>query len=279
MSQEEINEQTSEEVEGQTPETPDEASLAETGPSEEEQALLGEPEDTQIPKKFVGKSFDEILSSYQELEQYKGKLSSELGAERKRAEELEERLKALENASSQPSPEFQTYAQPTAPQPQQQPVDPFSNWDEQFESDPAMATKAAIQQSQDALRESQRMQQIQQQVTQAQNYFHQQKEKNPDYARREPLQRQLAEQFLHIIHPDFQYSVAALKLLDLASKGADVGYYEKTAADKALAEKVSVKEEKRQAYAESSYSEGEDSVNFEELSMEEMRKLLPKHER
>ena len=69
-------------------------------------------------------------------------------------------------------------------------------------------------------------------------------------------------------------SAKALKLLDIASKGADVGYYEKQAIERSRKDGLSVKEEKHQAQSESASSEGEQSVDFNKLSLAEMEKLL-----
>jgi hypothetical protein len=86
--------------------------------------------------------------------------------------------------------------------------------------------------------------------------------------------RQLAQKYVDLIHPDQINSPRFLELLDLASQGADRPYYEKAAIEKSRRDGLSTTQEKRQAYSESSNSEGDQRVKFTELSLDEMENML-----
>ncbi len=84
----------------------------------------------------------------------------------------------------------------------------------------------------------------------------------------------LVGEYADLIRPDMLNSVKALKLLDIASKGADVSYYEKRASERSKKDGLSARQEKRAAASESANSEGEQSVSFKDLTTAEMAKLL-----
>ena len=58
------------------------------------------------------------------------------------------------------------------------------------------------------------------------------------------------------------------------SRGADIDYYTKQAAERAQKDGLSVRSEKQRAQSESSTSQGDKQVSFTDLSLEDMRKAL-----
>lgn len=241
-------------------------SASQVDPSNNDQ--LGES-DT-IPKKFVGKSYDEIAESYSEVEKHAGRLSSELGQERKRAEDLEDRLKTLEaRLNSQP------IQQPQAPQHVAQPQqDPYDTFEELWEEDPKVAMKQMLKRQEEMTHQHYQALQQQRNVESANEYYVRQKAENPDYARREKNMQQLLMQYKDAFSDVNSRQV--YELLDLASQGADRKYYEETALKRAKQHKQTVVDQKKQAYTESPYSEGEEAINIDDIPLDELRKMLPK---
>jgi uncharacterized protein (DUF3084 family) len=225
-----------------------------------------------IPQKFVGKSPMEIIHAYRELEKERGRLASELGSTRKERESLEQQYRTLEQ-ERMAAMQMPTQRPPKVVQLEEE-VDPVSVFESKFEEDPKEAIKLALKglnQSVSSKLQKQTMQQIQ---ADGADYYWKQKKDNPDYSRREPLMQQLAAELQDVIRPEFLNSVKVLKALDMMSRGADVDYYSKQAVERVQKEGLSVRSEKQRAQSESAFSQGEKSVAFESLSLDEMRRAL-----
>jgi hypothetical protein len=229
-----------------------------------------------VPEKFLEKSKIDVIQAYTELEKDRGRLASELGNLRKEREELEEKYRQIEVQRMQvPQPTPQT----TVPQQvqTQQEVDPLSVLRNKFSDDPQSAIEEAIKAQTDMIQSQVQMQRLQDQSSRANEYLYGQAQENPDFARRVPQMQQLAQQYVHMVKPEFQNSIEMIKILDLASRGADIDYYKKTALTEAQKHGASMLEEKRKAQSVSSHSEGDSNVNLNNLSNDEyldaMRKL------
>ena len=106
-------------------------------------------------------------------------------------------------------------------------------------------------------------------------YYGKQKAENHDFVRRESLMQQLAVQLAGIVKPEQLNSVAALKALDLMSKGMDIQYYESQAVERAKRDGLSKREEKRNAHSESSGASSPSSGKRpKDMSVAELEKLL-----
>ena len=86
--------------------------------------------------------------------------------------------------------------------------------------------------------------------------------------------QQLAQQYSHIIKPEYLNSADAIKVLDLMSRGSDIDYYTKAAAADVQKHRASVVDEKRRAQSESSNSEGDAGVDLGKMSNEEYLKHM-----
>jgi len=222
-----------------------------------------------IPQKFVGKSAAEILQAYQALEKESGRLRSELGSTRKEREDLERRYREIEKQRLQPMP---TQAPPPQHNPQPD-LDPFSALESKFDEDPKMAIKEALRRQQEIFQRTTQEQSIQQRAYEAQQYYWQQKQANQDFARRETLMQQAVQQYGDLIRPEMLNSVKTLQLLDALSRGMDIPYYERQAVERAKKDGLSSREEKRRAQSESSFSDGDRTVDIDKLSTAEIEKL------
>jgi len=248
----------------------------EQGQDPTQEALVGESEATEvqgIPKKFVGKSVSDVITAYSALESKLGQVASERAQEQKQREELEAKLRELENFQ-QPS----SYAQSqyvTQPKPEPAVVDPFDQFDHKFEEDPKHAIKSLLQQQQEQIKREMQYSVLQQRASSAKDYYERQQKDNPDYVRRDKLMQQLAQRYAHILRPDMLNSIEAFQVLDLMSKGADLAHYEKKAAERIQKDGLSVRDEKKRAQTESSNSAGDERIDFKELSLDEMEKMLP----
>ena len=245
--------------------------------TEEEQALeQGQPEQANevtpdgIPKKFLESSKYDVIQSYQELEKDRGRLASELGELRKSQEEMAEKYKQLETERFQ----AQQVQQPLPVQQEtpQQEIDPLSVFDSKFDEDPKAAIREAVLRQQQLLESQIQQQRANIEASKASEFYFSQKESNPDFARREPVMQQLAQQYSHIIKPEFLNSADAIKVLDLMSRGADLDYYKKAAVEDTKKHRASQVEEKRRAQSESSNSQGDQIVTPKDMSHEEAMK-------
>jgi hypothetical protein len=226
----------------------------------------GKPMKQGIPEKFKGKSLDEVMEAYVNLESHAGKLASEKDHVTKEKDEWVSKYSRLESERQQ------TYStqQPQAPAE----MDPITYLDEHFEEDPKKAIREAIKRQRDEAKKETQAMLRQTQASQASEYYYSQKKENPDFSRREPVMQQLVKEYADIIHPDMLNSPKVLKALDLMSRGQDVGYYEQEAVKRAQKNSSSAQDEKRRSQSESSNTEGDRSVDFGSLSLAEQRKLL-----
>lgn len=248
-------------------------STQQTLPSSDEGQSVS-AEDLGIPKKFVGKSSTDIIQAYTALEKDRGRLASEVGSVRKEREELEAKYRELEKQAMryQPMPTQVPPQTQAAHVPQEQ--DPLSVFDSKFDEDPKAAIKEAMRHQYAALNRQTQEQSLQQRAYEAQEWYWKQKRENPDYARREQLMQQAVQQYSSIIRPEYLNSVQVLQALDMISRGMDIDYYRKNAAAEAAKNGSSIRQEKLRAQSESASSEGEQKMNFRDLSLKDMEKLL-----
>jgi hypothetical protein len=234
-----------------------------------------EQSDENLPDKFAGKSAAEIAQAYKELERDRGRLASELGSTRKEREEMESRFRMLEQSvarynamPTQVPPPAQTVAEP----------DPFETFDQVFDEDPKRALKEALKAQTQLLNKRTEQQSMQQRAQEAQDFYWRAKKENPDYARREPIMQQLANEFQDVIRPEFLNSKRVLEALDLMSRGRDVDHYVKQAVATSSKNSSSVRQEKLKSQSESGSSDGNQTVDFTKMSSADMAKFLKRSE-
>lgn len=258
------------------PQATSQESQADLQPQSQEISTLGQTEAVEeansIPQKFVGKSPMEIIQAYRELEKERGRLASELGSTRKERESLEEQYKSLERERIAQM-QMPTQRPPRVVQMEEE-VDPISVFESKFEEDPKEAIKQALKNLNQSVSSKMKQQSLQQIQAEGADYYWKQKKENPDYARREPLMQQLASELQDVVKPEYLNSVKVLRALDLMSRGADVDYYAKQAVERGQKEGLSVRSEKQRAQSESAVSQGDTSVPFDKLSLDEMRRAL-----
>jgi hypothetical protein len=231
-------------------------------------------EGLQVPQKFLESSKIDVIQAYTELEKDRGRIANELGDLRKEREELEEKYRQLELQRMQtPQQPMQNQPTPQQVQPQQE-LDPLSVLRSKFADDPQAAIEEAIKTQTEMIQNQVQMQRLQDQSSKASDYLHGQAQENPDFARRVPAMQQLAQQYVHMVKPEYQNSVEMIKILDLASRGSDLDYYKKTALEEAQSHRAAVLEEKRRAQSVSSNSEGDASVDVSKMSNEDYLKTM-----
>lgn len=228
-----------------------------------------EAELSAIPEKFVGKSPFEIIQAYNNLEKHSSKVSSERSEERKKREELESKYKDLEARVA--SLQSQPARQPERTSPE---VDPFSEYEEQFDQNPKEAIRSLVGKTRKQVQQELELRAMQEEQVRAAEFHTTQKTTNPEYAKLEPTMAALANEYGDLVNPTKASSVKALKLLHLAAKGARLEEFISEAASKAKKESNSVREEKRSAFSEgSASSKAETRKRIEDMSVEEIEKL------
>ena len=214
---------------------------------------------TEIPTKFVGKSVEELIPAYDNLEKELGRLRNEVGEKNKRLQEWEAR---------------QNFVQPIVQQPvASQPVKTLEDqYLEEFDVNP----KAAILKLNKAEKE-----QMRQELTaaQQQEFYNQAKSGSvkgyDNFAELEPEMINLTGQFVDLIRPDRLTDPKLVKALYLMARGStstdQIAKAEKKGAQRAEA----IRKEKAASASESPGSSlTKDTVNFEGLTREEQRKFL-----
>lgn len=217
---------------------------------------------SQIPEKFLGKSQEDIIKSYQELESELGRLRNEYGMAKKERDEAISRL-----MSTYQSQQVNT----------QQSPDPFEVFEKHFDNDPKTAIAEAMKLQEKKLLTHQQEQLRALRQAAAVKYYEEQRA-NPDFVRREPLMQQLALRFSSLLNRDALDSPEAIQLLDYLSRGADISYYEKEAVERARKSGFSTRDEKLNAQTESPTSGKGGDVDFASLSLAEMEKRLGRSE-
>lgn len=230
-----------------------------------------EQEELGIPKKFVGKSPQEIARSYTELERLNSRIASEKSHAEKRAEEMQQRLAALELQAQQAAAQQQSRV---TNQPAQVDEDPLSDFDKHWDTDPKEAVKKTTAAIADRALRAARQAELNQRQREAFEYHNQQKSSNADYAALERDMGSLAQRFGHIIKPEYLNSKEILDALYLAAQGSRRGDFEKRAVEAARDKGELVRAEKRKAFSEGTTAEGDSATNFADLSLEDMRKML-----
>lgn len=250
-------------------ETPNQEQVEKQAPQEDLDASAAEAQLDVIPEKFVGKSPLDIIKAYNNAERQLSKVSSERSEERKKREELERRVSESESrlqALSQQPAQRQLEASPE--------VDPFAEYEKKFDEDPKGAIRSLVSTSREQIRRERELGAMQQEAAHASEYYQTQKRDNPEYAKLEPTMQALAREYGDLVDPRKVNSVKALKLLHLAAQGLSREAYASEIASKAKKETTALKQEKRSAFSESSSSKGNSGKAFEDLSIEEMEKLL-----
>lgn len=240
---------------------PEEEKLVET---EEVQESKGEetPEDFHVPKKLLGKSNEEIIREYQELEKTLGRQGRELGELRKKTKG-EESTPIASRPVVDPTPERNSG---------QEDLDKF--YDELWEQNPKQAPKLYAQ----LIRERDRQQELLNQTTQiVQAASEGRLPGYEDFNDLRPTMVSVANELLPYVAPSevnnpkvFQALYLIAKGLTLPNKLKDL---EKEAMDKAKKKVV----EKQLAFSEDGTSSSEsESVPFsaKHMSYSEMKKVL-----
>jgi hypothetical protein len=243
-----------------------EASNNEQQTQEEVNLAAQEPQLDEIPEKFRGKSALDVIKSYNEVERNFHKISSERAEEKRQRESLDIKVRELEaRLNSQPS---------QASKEQQEEVDPLKLYEEEFDSDPKTAIKNLTKRQMEKEITARRQAALEADARMAAEFYNQQKKDNQDFAKLEPKMQAIAQEYADLVNPEKINSVKALKLLHLAARGASVEDYVAEASSRAKKEGATIRQEKQQAYSEGTRSEGQKTVAFKDLSLEEMEKAL-----
>jgi hypothetical protein len=203
---------------------------------------------SQSEPKFEGKSREEILEMYQNLQKDYGRLGSEVGQQRKEKETLEERLRTYQG---QPHPYQVNPPHPYAATPQPVAAAPAEDYIEKvkarWEEGDQLGAMVDLVKNQEDKRRREQIQEVISHRTQRAAAFVNERSKDQDFVRRLPTMQTMAVQFNDLIKPEYASSPEVLHILDLASKGADVEHYVKAGLDKAQQAKQQITNEKRSA--------------------------------
>lgn len=227
--------------------------------------------DFQIPEKLVGKDPIHIIKNYVEVEKHAGKLATELDEARRKVQEYEQYKAQVEQQNYNSQFAQQQVAQlPVASQAVKTPEDLYQ---EEWDLDPKQAALNYTLRKQ---------QQLVQSMTTAQTteFYNQAKsgviKGMEDFKNLEPLMTEYARQIAPYVIPEMRTSPVFVKALHLMARGATLDQVVDKATKNAVTSASAKLVQKESAFAEgSSSSSGDRNVKFEDLSLSEMRKLLP----
>ncbi len=214
-----------------------------------------------IPEKFRGKDPIDIIKAYSELEREKSRLAN-------RVHEIETKNK-----------EYETYyrAQPT--QQTQQPVlskevkTPEDIYEEEWQNDPKVAAKNYVLNKQKYDRQQNEFVQSAQ-ILQA---MHAGSMKGyEDVPELMPVVSHLAGQLAPIVNPEYANNPLVLEALVLMARGATIDSRLQKAKSEGASVAQSREKAKEQTFMESSSASSGGVVDVEDLSVTELRKILPK---
>lgn len=229
------------------------------------EAIASSEETLEIPEKFRGKDPVHIIKNYVEVEKQAGKLATELDEARRKVKEFEEYKARLEAQSYQ-----QPIQQPLASQNVKTAEDQY---EEEWDQDPKRAALNYTKRKQQELVQSMSAAQTTQFYTQAKTGAIKGME---DFAELEPIMTAYARDLAPYVSPEVRMSPQFIQALHLMARGATLDQRVQKATQKAVSNASAKLVQKESAFAEgSSSSSGDRSVKFDELSLAEMRKLLP----
>jgi hypothetical protein len=230
--------------------------------------------DYSVPEKFKGKTLHDVSKSYTELEKHVGRLGSEKAHAEKALEEAKARAAQLE--AERQALYTQLQSRSSVPEQRQQEPDLFESFEAEVEKDPVGAIKGVGKKLINETRDVRRQISQEMQAKQAADYYQRQRKENPEFAALEQDMQQLAMQYGRFIQPEVANSPETIDLLFSLAKSKNMNRYIDDAVKKAQAANDMVKAEKRSAYSESSTSTGQGRVNPDDLSLEELARLLGK---
>jgi hypothetical protein len=252
---------------GQVTQEPDTATQTEADSSQQSFS------EDQIPEKYVGKTPLEIMEMHRNAERALGRLGSEKAQKEREAEELRQRYAALEAQYAQQQSQRQ-YTPPT--QQQEQESDPIQVLEQTWHESPLEAVKSALRtkEQRDAYQRAVEQDQRNRAATAAR--WEELKRTNPDAVELEPTMVALSQQYAPFIAPEKRNSPEMLDLLYSQAKARHMDKYVQAEVEKRLQKSSAIKQEKRAAFSESSNTQGEATRDFSSLTLEEMRKVLPR---
>lgn len=234
------------------------------GQSVQQEAVTEQAVGTQIPEKWVGKKFEDVVAAYSEVEKEKGRLADEVGSHRKKVEELEQRL---QQALSQPSP------QPVATQKEKTPEELY---EEEWQVDPKQA----------ALNYTKRTQEVAEQknlAMQTVQYYQAAKSGQlkgwEDFNELEPTMTNIAQRYAGLVNPKYLNSPQMLEVLYLMARGSTLDARLEKERAKVASNQDVIAKKKAAAFSESPSTSTQGTVDMNSLSLEELSKILPRANR
>lgn len=208
------------------------------------------------PDKFQGKSREDIIEMYRNVEKRVGNSVS-----RERHEELLARIQDLEQRTSSQQ------AQPT-----QQAEDPLQLFEREAEEDPKKAIANLVKRAMGQVQEQVKSVSQQTRVQQARDYVESQLRDNPDFKDNWEKMQELDKRYGKYVSPEIHGTKEAVELLYKLARAERMDSY----IEKARQSKQAITQEKRSAFSEGnvSSSQGKTEKSPDEMSLEELERVL-----
>jgi dsDNA-specific endonuclease/ATPase MutS2 len=235
---------TPEVTQSQAPEAPVTAQAPQANEGDASTSPAGQPD------KYQGKSREDVIDMYRNLERKIG----EMGVWREKHDSLLSRIQELESRN------------------QRDESDPLKLFEKEVAEDPKEAVANLVKRTREDVLKQVHGVKDSMKTQVATEYLQSQLKDNPDFQENWQTMQELDRQFGHVVSPEFRGSKEAVQLLYDLAKAKNLNKY----VDKARQQQTSLKQEKRAAFSESaaSGSNGREERKFEDLSLEEMERLL-----
>lgn len=214
-----------------------------------------------IPDKFRGKDLKDVVNSYVNVESQWKKTQSENQELKERAERAEQQAALLAQQQRQPAKVEQPVHSTT--------LSEEEAFRQDWEKDPEKATLNRT------LRAERKIENHIKSL-ETQNYYNSVKTTLPDFVELEPIMMDLAEKAYAsgLVNPDKLNSPEMINTLYYTARGMAVDRKIAQAREAGAAEAKKLTQEKSSAFSEGSSAPGQ-MTRFEDLSLEEMKALLP----
>lgn len=230
-----------------------------TGEQDTSAAPVTAQVDDELPEKYRGKTARQIAEMHLEAE----KKISQQGAERaeaiRRAQELEQRTRQYESYFSQ----------------QQGPSDPLQVLEQKWNDSPKEAIQSAFKFFQEERQQAFRQQQLEAQARATAARYEQLKSEDPELPELEPEMIRLSHELADFVPQDKRNSPQVLDALYQMARARKIDGIVNKKVEAALAKLKNKRDEKKEVFSESGKSAGETQVNPEDMSLEQLRAILP----
>lgn len=221
-------------------------------------------EQTVIPEKFRGKTFEDLVKAYSEVEKEKSRLANRVHEVETKYTQVESYLQSQQAQQQQSQPVMSKTVKT-----------PDDIYEEEWQNDPKIAAKNYVVNKQKWDKQQQEFTQSVQILQAMNNGTMHGYEDVPELM---PVIQNYAGQLAPYVNPEYANSPLVLEALILMARGATIDSRLEKAKSAGARSAASREKVKEQTFMETSSPSSGGTIDVTDLSVEELRKILPKKE-